>query len=675
MAGGHGLENSDKRRIKVKAIQETVGASSRSVSGIFALLIFAVCVAMSLFHLYTAGFGMPEAMKQRSLHLAFALVLAFLAFSFARRPRQQTIPVYDLFLALVAAASTLYIFVNYYELMLRGGKPTTIDLVVGGICILLVLEATRRVVGKPLVILAVAFLLYGYYGPYMPGPFAHRGADLPRIIDHLYLGTEGIFGIPLGVSATYIMIFILFGAFLQVTGAGRMFIELALGLFGWMRGGPAKAAVVASGMVGSISGSSVANAVTTGTFTIPLMKRVGFKPHVAGGVEVAASSSGQLMPPIMGAAAFIMVEYTGIPYLEIIKAAAIPCILSYCAILFMVHLEAVKAGIKGLPREELPPVKRILLERGYLLLPFFVLIYMMVIGFTPLKAGYYTILFTIGLAILANLLKLAHKEVRENWRALLVPALKTAVRLGVQALEIGARNCVGVALACATAGIIIGIITLSGLGLKLSSIIVQAAGGHLWLTLIFTMLGSMILGMGLPTTGTYIILAAITAPALVHVGVPLLAAHLFVFYFGILADDTPPINLPAYATAGLAGANPIQTGITGFKYDCGALLLPYIFATNSALLLIDTDWLGVLHAIAAALLGILALTSAIQNYLLTYHRIWERLMLFAASMVLVHVSWYTDAIGIGLILLVLLLHKLRIRRRSKPAETASATAG
>jgi TRAP transporter 4TM/12TM fusion protein len=668
MAPGHKPEKTGRRRISVEA-QAEVERSSRTVTGVFALLILAVCVGFSLFHLYTAGFGALVALKQRSVHLAFALVLAFLAFPFARRMRQRTIPIYDLFLALAAVASSMYIFVNYEDLMLRGGKPTTMDLVAGGVCILLVLEATRRVVGKPLVILAGLFLIYGYYGPHMPGPFAHRGADLSRIIDHLYLGTEGLFGIPLGVSATYIIIFILFGSFLQVTGAGRMFIELALGLFGWMRGGPAKAAVVASGMIGSISGSSVANAVTTGTFTIPLMKRVGFKPHVAGGVEVAASSSGQLMPPIMGAAAFIMVEYTGIPYIEIIKAAAIPCILSYCAILFMVHLEAVKNGIKGLPRNELPPVKRILLTQGHMLLPFFVLIYMLVVGFTPMKAGFYAILFTVGLALTVNLLKLGHREVRENWRRLLVPATVAALRLGVQALEIAARNCVSVALACATAGIIIGIVTLSGLGLKLSSIIVQAAGGELWLTLIFTMIGSMVLGMGLPTTGTYIILAAITAPALVHVGVPLLAAHLFVFYFGILADDTPPINLPAYATAGLAGANPVQTGITGFKYDCGALMLPFIFATNSALLLIDTDWLGVLHAIGAALLGILAMTSALQNYLLTYHRIWERVMLFAAAVVLVHVSWYTDLIGIGLILLVLVLHKLRMRKEARQVDT------
>ncbi|MBE0466241.1 MAG: TRAP transporter permease [Candidatus Desulforudis sp.] len=667
-----GRRKNGEHQPRIDAARETGEVSRRSVTGFFALLLLAVCLAMSLFHLYTAGFGVLEAMKQRSVHLSFALVLAFLAFPFSRQYRQKTIPVYDLILALLALTCTKYVFVNYQDLMYRGGKPTTTDLVAGAVCILLVLEATRRVVGKPLVILAGLFLIYGYYGPYMPGRFAHRGADIPRIIDHLYLGTEGLFGIPLGVSATYIIIFILFGTFLQVTGAGRMFIELALGLFGWMRGGPAKAAVVASGMMGSISGSSVANAVTTGTFTIPLMKKVGFKPHVAGGVEVAASSSGQLMPPVMGAAAFIMVEYTGIPYVEIIKAAAVPCILSYSAILIMVHLEAVKSGIKGLPREELPPVKQLLLERGYMLLPFFVLIYMLVIGFTPLKAGYYAILFTISLAVFTNLLKLAHKEVRGNWRALLVPALQTAFRLGVQALEIGARNCVGVALACATAGIIIGIVTLSGLGLKLSSIIVQAAGGHLWLTLIYTMIGSMILGMGLPTTGTYIILAAITAPALVHVGVPLLAAHLFVFYFGILADDTPPINLPAYATSGLAGANPVQTGVTGFKFDCGALMLPYIFATNSALLLINTDWLGAVHAILAAFLGIVALTSAIQNYLFTYHRIWERLLLFTAAVVLVHLSWHTDAIGLGLILLVAASQKLRLAKSAVPTPASGS---
>ncbi len=644
----------------LKALEKTE-KPGRSLHGTYAWLILIICVAMSLFHLYTAGFGALEAMKQRSIHLSFALVIAYLSFPLTYKRRQQDIPWYDFILALTALTSVLYVFYFYEDLMLRGGKPSALDLGMGAICLVMVLEATRRVVGKPLVVLAGLFILYGYFGPYMPGAFAHRGAEIPRIIDHLYLGTEGIFGVPLGVSATYIIIFILFGAFLQVTGVGRMFIELALGLFGWMRGGPAKAAVVASGMIGSISGSSVANAVTTGTFTIPLMKRVGFKPHIAGGIEVAASSSGQLMPPIMGAAAFIMVEYTGIPYIEIIKSAAIPSILTYCAILLMVHFEAIKSGIKGIPLEQLPPVKRILLERGYMLLPFFVLIYMLIIGFTPLKAGFYAILFTIALAIFTNLLKLAHKEVRDTWRQLAFPAVKSAFTYGIQALELGARNCVSVALACATAGIIIGIVTLSGLGLKLSSIIVQAAGGELWLTLIFTMLGSMILGMGLPTTGTYIILAAITAPALVQVGVPILAAHLFVFYYGILADDTPPINLPAYATSGIAGANPMQTGVTGFKYDCGALLLPYIFATNSALLLIDADIFGVIHAIGAAFLGIVALTSALQNQLLTRHRLWERGLLFLAAVVLVHVSWYTDIIGGLSLLIVWTAHKIRLR--------------
>lgn len=610
---------------------------------------------MSAFHLYTAGAGILEAMRQRTMHLGFALVLAFLIFPLSKKMRQTSIPWYDYILAAVSLSVTMYIFIFYKQLMARGGSPTTFDLAMGALCIILTMEATRRVVGKPLMILAGIFLTYAYFGPYMPGPFAHRGADIPRIIDHLYLGTEGIFSIPLGVSATYIIIFILFGSFLSVTGAGKMFIDLALALFGTARGGPAKAAVLSSGMMGSISGSSVANAVTTGTFTIPLMKRVGFKPHVAGAVEVAASSSGQLMPPIMGAAAFVMAEYTNIPYVEIIKAAAIPCILSYIAILFMVHLEALKSGIQGMPKSELPPVKKILVERGHLLLPFFVLIYLLVAGNTPMKAGFYAIIFTIALSFLK-------KDTRITWPRF------------IEAMEMAARNALGVALACAAAGIIIGVVSLTGLGLKLSSTIVHLAGGHLWLTLIFTMLASMILGMGLPTTATYIVLAAITAPALVAVGVPLLAAHLFVFYYGILADDTPPINLPAFATAGIAGANPVQTGITGFKFDCGALLLPYIFATNTALLLIDTDWTGALHAIFAAVVGILALTSGIQNYLLIRMRFYERLMVFAAAIVLVHVSLLTDIIGVSLFVAVLALQKMRLASQG-PGHSAQVSQG
>ncbi|MBO8128101.1 MAG: TRAP transporter permease [Peptococcaceae bacterium] len=646
---------SDKQKPQkdIEKMLEELEGSPRKVAGVMAVIIAAIAISMSCFHLYTAGFGILEAMNQRVVHLTFALMLTFLIFPLSKNMRQKGVPWYDVLLALAGLAVGAYIIINYRELMMRGGDPLTIDLVFGGICILLVLEATRRVVGKPLVILAILFLFFAYFGPYVPEPFAHRGADVARIIDHLYLTTEGIFAIPLGVSATYIIIFILFGSILEATGAGKMFIDLAMALFGWMRGGPAKAAVVSSGLMGSISGSSVANAVTTGTFTISLMKKVGFKPHVAGAVEVAASSSGQLMPPVMGAAAFIMAEYTNIPYLEIVKAAAIPCILSYTAILFMVHLEAVKSGIKGIPRDELPPLKQVLLAKGHMVLPFFVLIGLLIYGYTPLMAGFAGIVSTIVLSFLK-------KETRLTWCRFL------------RALELGARNSLGVALACATAGIIVGVVTLTGLGLKLSSIIIQLAGGHLWLTLVFTMIASMILGLGLPTTATYVVLAAITAPALLEIGVPLLAAHLFVFYFGILADDTPPVNLPAFATAGIANANPVLTGVTGFKFDCGALLLPYIFATNTALLLIDTTWWQALQVIITSFIGILAFTAGIQNYLLARAKIWERLLLFTAAIVLVHADLITDLIGICIFALVILLQKLRIRKKPGiPAEITS----
>ncbi len=652
--GTRSVAGGEDHEAKIQKLVEEVEGSPRSVTGTVALLILVICLCFSAFHLYTAGAGTLEAMRQRSLHLGFALVLAFLIFPYSNKVRQTRIPWYDYVLAALAASVALYIFMFYSQLMARGGSPTLTDLVMGGICVALTLEATRRVVGKPLVILAGLFMLYAYFGPLVPGRLAHRGKDIQQILEQLYMGTEGIFSIPLGVSATYIVIFILFGSFLSVTGAGKMFIDLAMALFGWMRGGPAKAAVVSSGLMGSISGSSVANAVTTGTFTIPLMKKVGFKPHVAGAVEVAASSSGQFMPPVMGAAAFVMVEYTGIPYIEIIKAAAVPCILSYCAILFMVHLEAVKAGIQGIPRDQLPPVVQILRERGHLLLPFFVLVGMLVYGFTPLAAGFYSIVFTILLSFLK-------KETRITPRS------------AVRAMEMAARNTVSVALACGAAGVIIGMVNLTGVGLKLSSMIVAAAGGLLWPTLIFTMLASMILGLGLPTTAAYIVLAAITAPALVTIGVPLLAAHLFVFYFGVLADDTPPVNLPAFATAGIAGANPVITGLIGFKFDCGALLLPYIFATNSALLLIDTTWIGALHVIFSSFMGILCLTSAIQNYLVTYHKIWERLMLFAGAIVLVDTGLLTDLIGVGLFLAVFVMQKLRVAAEQKKGQVGLAS--
>ncbi len=610
--------------------------------GAWRALIAASALGMSLFHLYTAGWGIREAMIQRTIHLAFALFLVFLLYPAGKNAPKDRIPWYDILLSLAGVGVCVYIYTNYHALMIRAGAPTLSDLLVGSVALFLVLEATRRSVGLALVILASVFFFYAMLGPWMPGPLLHRGFSLSKIVEHLYLTTEGIFGVPLGVSATFVFVFILFGAFLEKTGAGTFFIDFALSVFGYMRGGPAKAAVVASGMMGSISGSSVANVVTTGTFTIPLMKKVGFAPHVAGGVEVAASTSGQIMPPIMGAAAFIMAEYTNIPYVQIIKAAALPAILNYCAILYMVHLEACKTGIQGIPREELRSPWSVLKEGGHHLIPVVGIIYMLLRGFTPLKAAFIGIM----LAVVAGLLN--RGESRLKFQDI------------ISALENGARNALSVAVACAATGFIIGVVTLTGLGLRLSSLIIHWAAGNLVLTLFFTMIASIILGMGLPTTATYIVLATITAPALVRMNVPLIAAHLFVFYFGCAADDTPPVALAGYAAAGIAQSEPVRTGVMGFKFDFAAFLLPFTFVLAPALIFEGTGgWLETVHVFITACAGIMAFSACIQNYFTTTCTWWERIILLAVALVLIDPSWATDMIGAGLLLLVLISQRTR----------------
>ncbi|PTM58625.1 TRAP transporter permease [Desmospora activa] len=689
--------------------------SDRVLSGWMALLVLMVAVGMSLFHLYTAGIDMLPRMEQNAMHLAFALMLTFLIFPIRKKMGQRVIPWYDFLLAALGGASGIYILSISADILARVANPSLLDTVMATVTVLLVLEATRRVVGKPLVILAFLFMLYAWLGDktvpsflggnyILPDTINHFGFSWTGIFEFMYLSNEGIFGTPITVSASYVFIFVLFGAFLEVTGAGRMFIDLAMSLVGSFKGGPAKAAVVSSGLMGSISGSSVANAVTTGTFTIPLMKKTGFRPHVAGGIEVAASSSGQLLPPVMGAAAFIMADFTGIPYLEIAKAAAIPALLSYTAILFMVHLEARKFNIQGLPRTELTPAWKILATRGYLMLPVFALITLLVLRLTPILASFMAIVGALTIALfsyrmqrrfgagfLVSLLFIGgayamHLLFGLNEYVTLVSAgsllfaliwyllgkkipgeKQTAFgwREFVAALELGARNSLSVVTACATAGILTGVVTMTGLGPILSGMILDLANNQLLLVLLFTMFACIIMGMGLPTTATYIVLAAVMAPALVQVGIPLLAAHLFVFYYGILADDTPPINLPAYATAGIAQANPVQTGVQGFKFDMGALLLPFAFALNPILILqadgvtfAQTAW-----AITTAFIGIIVWSSFIQGYLISKYGWLERILAVASAVVLINQALWTDLAGIGLLVVIILVQWLKNRKR------------
>lgn len=612
----------------------------RRLSGPLAGAVSIICIIWSLFQLYTAAFGVFPPTLQRAPHLGFALVLIYLLYPFKRGARRDHIPWYDFLLAALSAAVTTYHVVFYRALIDRAGAYTPLDIAVSALGVLLVLEATRRVAGPVLVSLAALFLLYGYFGPYMPGFLAHRGYSFSRIVTHSFLSTEGILGVPISVSSTFIFLFLVFAAYLRKTGIGDWLTKLAIGIAGGATGGPAKAAVIASACQGTVSGSSVANVVGTGSVTIPLMKHIGYRKEFAGAVEAAASTGGQLMPPIMGAAAFIMTEFTGVSYAKIAAAAAIPAILYFTGVFTMVHLEAKKAGLKGLPREELPSAGKLLKEKWYLLTPIVGIVFFLVTGRTAMLAALYGIILTVAVSFISR-----------DTRMSLVGILR--------GLEEGARSALGVAAACATAGILVGIITLTGLGLKMAHGIVELSGGNIYLTMLFTMIASLILGMGVPTTANYIIQATIAAPALVAAGVKVLAAHLFVFYFGIIADVTPPVALAAFAASGIAGSEPFRTGFEASKLAFAAYLVPYIFALSPSLVLIDVTPLEIIKALATSIIGMIGVGAAIAGYLVRRCSYWERAVLFAGGVMLVDPGTLTDAIGIVVVSLVFLWQKVK----------------
>ncbi|MBO8159904.1 TRAP transporter permease [Thermosyntropha sp.] len=612
----------------------------RRYGGFFKLVVAVIAVCFSLFHIYTGIFGTLDAILQRAVHLSFAMALVFLLYPGRKSWSRQDLHLIDGILAVIAAAIPLYIVVFYQELVLRAGMPTVTDIIVGAIGILMVLEAARRVVGWPIVTIAVLFLLYAYAGPYMPGAFAHRGVNLDQIVSHLYFTTEGVFGIPLGVSSTFIFLFILFAAYLEKTGLGQFFIDLANALAGWARGGPAKVAVISSGLMGTISGSSVANVAGTGSLTIPMMKKLGYKPEFAGAVEAAASTGGQLMPPIMGAAAFLMAEFVGVPYIEVVKAAIVPALLYFTGIMLGVHLEARKNGMEGIPRSELPKAGEVLKERGHLAIPLIAIIYLLVKGFSPMKAA----LWAIALSIVAAMLK---------------PSTRLSLRDIVKGLEDGARSALGVIIACAAAGIIIGVVTKTGLGLKLGSALIDLANGNLLLTLIFTMITSIILGMGVPTTANYVITSTIAAPAVIGLGVPLLAAHMFAFYFGIIADVTPPVALAAFAGSGIARSNPMKTGINAAKLAIAAFIVPYIFVMSPVLLMINAHLSQVLLAVLTAVVGMIGVAAAVSGYFVTYGRFYDRIIFFIGGLLMISPGLRTDILGLGFMLLAYAIQKNR----------------
>lgn len=717
----------DSKRVAEVLQTETGG---RAATGTAAKILFVVPLIWSLFQLWIASplpyiveFGVFNSTEARSIHLAFAAFLAFAAYPMIRGRNVDHVPVYDWILALAAAFAASYLYLFYDQLATRPGSPITQDLIIALGGLVLLLEATRRALGLPLTVVAGVFLIYALAGPYMPDVISHKGASLSKLSSHMWLGTEGVFGVALGVSTSFVFLFVLFGALLERAGAGNYFIQVAYAMLGHMRGGPAKAAVVSSGLSGVISGSSIANVVTTGTFTIPLMKRVGFPATKAGAVEVAASTNGQLTPPIMGAAAFLMVEYVGISYLEVIKHAILPALISYVALIYIVHLEACKLKMKGIERPNRPTLAQRMLnwvviliglsaitfivyygigwlkvvlgeaavwvlgplllfvyiglvwystrfpelakddpessmdtlpEVGptvktglYFLLPVVVLVWCLTVErFSPQLSAFWATVFMIFIVITQQPLKAFFRE-KGNFLA----ETKTGFIDLTLSLVTGGRNMVGIGVATATAGIVVGTVTLTGIGLVMTQFVEFISGGNLLLMLVFTALISLILGMGLPTTANYIVVSTLMAPVIVTLGaqngllVPLIAVHLFVFYFGILADDTPPVGLAAYAAAAISGADPIRTGVQGFTYDIRTAILPFMFIFNTQLLLIGlTGWVDLLVTIASAVTAMLVFSAATQGYWFTKSYKWESALLLLITFTLFRPGYWWDMV-------------------------------
>ena len=638
-------------------------SNTRDVQGILKKIVFIGLLAFSLFQLYTAIFGQYTAYIQRSVHLGFALSLIFLLFPFRRKmAKKNKVPFYDVLLALLSIGVGLYWPVMYKELVLRVGRMTDLDMAVAIIAVLLTLEAARRAVGLPITIIASAFLIYAFTGPYWPGFLAHRGQDLTALSQLMFFTTDGVLGTPIGVSATFIFVFLLFGAFLVKTGVGQYFNDLAVSIAGKLTGGPAKVAVFSSALQGTISGSSVANVVTSGSYTIPMMKKLGYRKEFAGGVEAAASTGGQLMPPIMGAAAFLMVEFIGgITYWEIAKAAAIPALLYFAGIWIMTHFEAKRVGLEGLSDDQMPNRKEVF-KKIYLLLPILGIIVFLLVGIPTMQAALWGIVLTIVVSAF-------DKETRINFKDM------------IHALVDGARSALAVAAATACAGIIVGVVVKTGLGLSLANGLISASGGHLFLTLFFTMLAAIVLGMGSPTTANYVITSTIAAPAVIALlmidepsgaAVPIvvaLSAHLFVFYFGIIADITPPVALAAFAASGISGGDPVRTGINASKLAIAAFIIPYMFVYNPAMLMIDASVLEIAWVTLTALTGMYALSAGLVGY--WYKRLnWiERIVTLAAGALLIIPEGMTDVFGFALFVVMLAIQFITKNRGEK--ETVS----
>jgi len=687
-----------------KVLEELDSASNnrKNVPFYWKWFVSAVCIFLSSFHIYTAVFGTLPSNQQRGLHLALGLCLIFLLYPGGKQYDKRKwvgtvctvlmisltawaywvgkitffialsagiiillihwskqynrsykgIPICDIILAVLGLSAGLYQFFFFEEIISRVGMYSNIDYIIAVIGVLLVLEAARRIVGLPIALFGAIMLVYAHFGSYMPDLISHRGFSIERIISHQFLSTEAIFGIPIAISSTFIYLYLLFGVILRRTGLEKFFTDISLALVGRMTGGPAKIGVLTSAFSGTITGSSVANTVGNGAFTIPMMKRAGYKPEYAAAVEAASSTGGQILPPIMGSAAFLMIEFTGMPYQQIVQAAILPAILWFTAQFFAVHYESKKSGIMGLPKEQLPNFWHLLITRGYMLLPIIAILAILMMGMSVMKAAMYGIYTALAMNIFAMIIAkmLGRQDMIED---------KLTPKIFLEILVEAAKTALPVIAACAAAGVIGGVITLTGLGLKLTGAILELANNQLMLTMVFTMIASIVLGMGLPTTANYVITATVAAPALLAFdNVPILAAHMFVFYFGIIADITPPVALASYAGAGLARANPFITSLNSVKIAIGGFIIPYIMVLSPVLVLENFSFISLAIVLTTAVLGMYCISTALAGFINRLLMLWEQVALVIAGILFIHPDTIASLIGILLFTIVMINQKL-----------------
>ncbi len=742
-------ENLHEEKVVEELLDKYERGGKRKLQGISYFIVKIIAISFSIFQFYTIGFGLFPPQIQRPIHVGFAMVLIFLLFPVTKKAPKNKIPVYDIILSIIVAVVFLYPVIFYEQLIFRPALPTLLDLIVAGTAVILILEGTRRATGFPLMLIALLFVLYAIFGKNMPGLFAHRGYSFASVVDHLFYTLDGIFGIPVSVSTKFVYAFILFGALAEKTGVSALIVNLARIMAGRAPGGPAKISVITSAALGTVSGSSVANVVTDGVFNIPLMKKTGYKDYFAGAVEAAASTGGQIMPPVMGAAAFIMTEFIGVPYVRIIWAAVVPALLYFLGVYFSLHFEAKRLKLRGLRKDEIPNLKDELTKRGYILTPFIILVYKLIAGYTVMDAAFTSIISVILISFLGEMAKTVTRDFDEKIKILflyvsiyiplifflilffssvidIIPlffltillsiilcflvfrikssqnyknpnievikrigiVFKNTILLTIDGFEEGAYTSLSVVAACASAGYIAGMSTLTGLALRFANAVVTLASGlKNWLnsifssilpiiqiksamsfTLLFTAIACLILGMGIPTTGNYIIMAIITAPALApfltqyDLTASMLIAHMFVFYYGILADLTPPVALAAYAASGIAGSEPFKTGFTSFRLALAGFLVPFVFVYNPILLGVNFVLSEAILAYITAIIGIIFLGASNIGYFIIKLNFYERILLFIAAILLITPGLKTDLIGITIGGLIYLSQYLKNRK-------------